>query len=125
MTKMVISARPDTKVLANVYQLYIVENQCAFRLISHSQGVTEATVNPNQTMKSAHQTVFLKIYFLPSVTVSGVSSMLRDICRSFQPRKDQSPMVRIVQVIKNPTLRKPFLPLSTASLATWSRSSHS
>jgi len=114
----VIRARPPTKVLAKVYQLYMVENQWALRLISHNQGVTEATVRPNQTINSADQTEFLKLYFLPYVMVSGVLSMLREIWRSFQPRKAHRPIVRIVQTMKKGTLRKPLLPLSAGSFAT-------
>ena len=35
---------PATKVLANVYQLYMVEYQCASMLISHNQGMVDITV---------------------------------------------------------------------------------
>jgi hypothetical protein len=39
-----IKARPDTKVEAKVYQLYIVLYQCASILINQSQGMVDITV---------------------------------------------------------------------------------
>ena len=47
---MVIKARPETNVLAKVYQLYMVEYQCAFKLINHSHGMDDNTVNANRTI---------------------------------------------------------------------------
>jgi hypothetical protein len=52
---------PDTKELANVYQLYIVEYQCASMLIIHNQGTVEPTVRANHTVNNAARIVPLKI----------------------------------------------------------------
>src|ERR1700753_743305 len=125
MIKMVISAIPDTQVLANVYQLYIVENQCALRLINQSQGVTDMTVNANQTIYTAAHTVLVKIYRFPSSTVSLVSSIDRERLRILTPKRVQSPIVRTVQIVKNMGLRNPDFPFSTSSFATTSLSTHS
>src|SRR5580698_4688447 len=125
MIKSVINAIPATKVLAKVYQEYMVENQCAFMLISQSQGAVDATVSANQTIYKEDHTVFLKIYFLPSSTLSGVLSISLEILRIFRPSKVHRPMVRMLHMIKKPGLRKPLFPFSTGSLFTRSLSSHS
>ena len=51
------------KVLAKVYQLYMVEYQCASILISHNQGTVEATVNakPYQVQGCPHR-IFINIF---------------------------------------------------------------
>src|SRR5712671_5986381 len=108
MTKRVIRATPATKVLAKVYQLYMVENQWALILISQSQGTVEATVNANHTIKREAQTVFLKIYFLPSSTGSGALSISRDMARIFLPNKVHKPIDKTVQIVKKVGFRKPF-----------------
>src|SRR5450432_2567527 len=110
MMNKVIRAMPDTKVLAKVYQLYMVEDQWGSMLISHNQGVTEATVRTNQTMYRADHTVFLKIYFFPSLTLSGVSSMERERLRILRPNSVHRPIDRMLHTVKKVGLRKPFLP---------------
>ena len=65
MTKIVRRAMPDTKVLANVYQLYMVLNQCGSMLISHIHGIVDPTVRPNNTTKNAAQKRFLFSQVLP------------------------------------------------------------
>src|SRR3982750_3357662 len=104
---------PATKVLANVYQLYIVLNQCALILISHNHGTVDATVNANHTIKTADHTVFFQIYLFPSSTVSGVSSISRLSCRILYPKTVQRPIVSVVQTMKNVGFRNPFFPFST------------
>ena len=106
---------PATNVLANVYQLYMVENQCALILISHNHGTVEATVNANQNIYTEDQTVFLKIYFFPSSIVKGVSSISREIWRIFIPSTVHKPIVNVVQVIKKVGLRNPFFPFNIGS----------
>src|SRR5687767_12060328 len=100
ITNRVISATPATKVLANVYQLYMVEYQCASILISHSQGTVDITVNTNHTMNNAAHTVFLKIYLRPaSMLGNGLLSSSRDNWRILRPSTIHSPMVSMVQII--------------------------
>src|SRR4030095_12575919 len=108
---------PATKVLANVYQLYMVEYQCASMLISHSQGMVEATVNANHTRYKAAHTVFLKMYFLPlSVSGKGFSSSSREIFLILYPNTIHRPMVSMVQTTKKLAFRKTLLPFSILSL---------
>src|SRR5215203_3301279 len=102
---MVINANPETKVLAKVYQLYIVEYQCAFKLINHNQGMEDNTVNANRTINTAAQTVLSQIYFLPSSIVSFRSSMLLERWRIFLPKSHQPPMVIIVHIVKKPLFK--------------------
>src|ERR1017187_3583029 len=120
-----MSAIPATNVLANVYQLYKVEYQCALMLMIQSQGITAATVNAYHTIYKEAQTVFLKTNFFPSSKLIGWSSDFRLICRIFNPMTLHKPIAAIVQVIKKPWLRNPFFPLRAASLATLVLSSHS
>src|ERR1700694_1035313 len=108
---------PATKVLANVYQLYMVEYQCASRLMSHSHGMEDSTVRANSTMKTAAHTVLFQIYFFPSSTVGLLSSMLRESWRTFFPSSHQPTMVMMVQTVKNFVLRKPDLCTSAESCA--------
>ena len=84
---------PDTKVLAKVYQLYMVLNQCASILISHSHGMVEPTVSANKTINMAAQTVLFHRNFLPSSCVIGVHLMRFDNCLIFHPTKLQTPSV--------------------------------
>src|SRR5450432_374702 len=125
MTNKVMSATPATNVLTNVYELYMVLNQWALRLISQSQGTVEATVKANQTIYSAAQMVFFQIYFLPSATVSGRASSSRLRLRILYPSTVHKPMVSVVQMIKNVGFKNPFLPSRMGSLATTALSSHS
>src|SRR5262245_23861226 len=82
ITNTAINAMPDTQLLANVYQLYMVLYQCASILISHSQGTVDITVNANHTMKIAAHTVFFQMNFLPaSVSCNGFSSSERESLR--------------------------------------------
>src|SRR5260221_12423681 len=108
---------PATKLLAKVYQLYIVENQRALMLMSQSQGTTEATVSANHTIYTAAHTVFLKIYFFASPRPRGVSSIERESWRIFQPKTIQRPMVSIVLTVKKPGERNPLFPFSASSWA--------
>src|SRR5687768_16512081 len=106
---MVMSATPATKLLANVYQLYMVEYQCALRLISHSQGMDDITVSANNTMKIAAHTVLFQIYFLLSPSDNLRSSMLVESERIFLPSSHDPTMVMMVQMVKNSRFRNPFL----------------
>src|SRR5687767_7347810 len=106
-----ISDIPATKVLAKLYQLYIVEYQCASILINQSHGVTDITVSANQTRNIAAQTVFFQIYaFLSSLLFKGLSSSSRDSLRILKPRMLQKPMVSIVHTVKNVIFRNPLFP---------------
>src|SRR5687768_13472283 len=97
--KIAISARPATNVLAKLYQLYMVEYQCASMLISQSQGTVDITVRANHTMNKAAQTVLLKIYFLPaSAFGKGLLSNSRESWRIFLPSIIQRPIVSTVQM---------------------------
>src|SRR6476620_7490583 len=117
-----ISARPDTHVLANVYQLYMVEYQCASMLISHNHGVVDMIVSANQIIYTAAHIVFFQIYLLPSSTVKGPLSASREIFLTLNPKILQSPIVRIVQMVKNGTFRNGFFPFKISSLLTASAS---
>src|SRR4030095_10904690 len=110
-------ANPDTKVLAKVYQLYMVENQCASILISQSQGMVEATVSAKNTMKMSAQMELVQRNFVPSSCVMG-SSDLFDNCLIFQPTKDQVPNVTSVHMKKKVGFRNPFLKFRMGSFAT-------
>src|SRR3954468_11453412 len=125
MTNNVISARPATNVLAKVYQLYMVENQCASMLISQSQGAVDITVNTNQTMNNEAQTVLVKIYLLLSATDGGgLLSRSYESLRILCPRILHRPMIRIVQIVKNVGLKKELLPFNTSSALTAAVSVH-
>src|SRR5215218_8479971 len=80
-TNNVISAIPATKVDAKVYQLYMVEYQCALMLMSHNQGIEDNTDNANNTIKMAAHTVLVQMKRLPSATVNGAASMERESWR--------------------------------------------
>ena len=111
---------PATKVLANVYQLYMVLYQCASILISQSQGIDDITVNAKNTMNKAAHTVLFQIYFFLSSRFNGLSSRLRESFLIFQPSNDQPAMVITVQTAKNPLFKKPDLCDSIASCFTCS-----
>src|SRR3712207_3076548 len=96
-TNRVMRAIPATKELAKVYQLYMVEYQCASRLISQSQGMDDSTVRAKSTINIAAHTVLFQIYFFPSSTVGLLSSMLRESCLIFLPSSHQPTMVMMVQ----------------------------
>src|SRR5450432_4377377 len=107
---------PATNVLAKVYQLYMVEYQCASILINHNQGIVEATVNANHTRNKAAHTVFLKIYFLPlSTSGNGFSSSSRERALILYPNTIHKPMVRMVHITKKLAFRKTLLPFSILS----------
>src|SRR4051794_27805440 len=111
MINKVIIARPATKLLAKLYQLYMVENQCALMLINQSHGVVEATVKAYHTIYNAAQTVVLKIYLLPASTLgSGLLSSSRELRRICHPSPIHKPIVSTVQTVKNVGLRNPLLP---------------
>src|SRR5450631_337610 len=98
-----MSDMPATNVLAKVYQLYMVEYQCASILINHNQN------------KAAH-TVFLKIYFLPlSTSGNGFSSSSRERALILYPNTIHKPMVRMVHITKKLAFRKTLLPFSILS----------
>src|ERR1700730_16208599 len=108
ITNRVIRAIPATKVLANVYQLYMVLYQCASTLINQSHGIEDMTVNAKTTIKIAAQTVLFQIYFFPSsIEARGLSSMLRESFLIFQPNNDHATMVKMVQPVKKVLFRKP------------------
>src|ERR1700692_1312411 len=107
-TNKAINATPATKVLANVYQLYMVLYQCASILINHNHGIDDITVNAKTTMNNAAHTVLFHIYFLPSsIEASGLSSRLRESFLIFHPNNDHDAMVKIVQPAKKVLFRKP------------------
>ena len=111
-----INASPATKVLPNVYQLYMVEYHFASILMSHNQGMDDMTVNAKKTMYKAAQTVFVQVYFLPSsVFANGLSSILRESLLIFLPNNDHAAIVKIVQKVKKPLFKKPDLPSNTSS----------
>src|SRR5437763_12964852 len=104
-----MSAQAATKVEAKVYQLYIVEYQCALRLMSQNRGMEDITVSAKSTMNKAAQTVLSQIYLLPCSTFNGVLSMLREMLRILRPSRDQPTSVMMVHTVKKPLLRKPDL----------------
>src|SRR5450755_979325 len=113
---MAISDRPPTNVLAKVYQLYMVEYQCASMLISHNQGMVEATVSANHTRNKAAHTVFLKMYRLPlSTSGRGLLSSSRERLLILYPSTIHRPMVRMVHITKKPGFRKALLPSNFSS----------
>src|SRR4028119_1153204 len=110
-----INATPATQVLANVYQLYMVEYQCASMLINHNHGTVDITVRANQTKKIAAQTVLFQMYFfLSSKVCKPPLSIWRDSLRILIPSTLHNPMASIVQIVKNPILRKGVLPFRIA-----------
>src|SRR6266513_3594377 len=97
-----------TKVLAKVYQLYMVLYQCESILINHNHGIDDITVNAKTTIKIAAQTVLFHIYFLPSSTEArGLLSRLRESFLIFQPNNDHDAIVKMVQPVKKVLFKKP------------------
>src|SRR5688572_8080133 len=115
-----MSDRPDTQVLAKVYQLYMVENQCASMLMSHSQGVVEPTLRAKITAKPPHHTVFLHSRRRPLSGERSQLSSCSDILRSFTVKKAHRPIVMMVAVVKKPLLRKADFQLNIRSCFTCS-----
>src|SRR5436190_17197816 len=100
-----MSAQPATKVLAQVYQLYIVEYHFASMLISQSQGMVDMTVSANTTKNRAAQTVFVQVKLFASSRLKDVLSMLRERRRTLEPIKYHSDTVSNVQTVKNPLFK--------------------
>src|SRR4029078_1497628 len=107
---------PDTKVLANVYQLYIVLNQCASMLMSHIHGMVEPTVRPNNMTKNADQNKFLSIQAF-AVSKSMVPIFSLSILRSliFLPTNAHSPIHKTEATVYTVGFKNPDFPLSTSS----------
>src|SRR5829696_3358044 len=116
-TNSVINAIPATKDEAKVYQLYMVEYQCASILINHNHGIDDKTVRPNNTAKTAAQTVLSQMYFFPSANDKGLLSISLERERIFLPRSHQPTIVIIVQTAKNVLFRKPALCSMAGSFA--------
>src|SRR4051812_15115039 len=95
-----MSAVAATKEDAKVYQLYMVEYQCASRLISQSQGMEDITVRANNVINTAAQTVLFQIYLFPSARVGLRSSMLRESWRILRPSNHQPTIVMMVHTVK-------------------------
>ena len=106
ITNMAINEQPATNVLAHVYQLYIVEYQCASILISQSHGMVDITVRAKTNNYIADHTVFVQVKLFPSSTVIGLLSMSRVRRRILIPISDHNPTVNKVHTTKNPLLRK-------------------
>src|SRR4051812_32822254 len=97
----------------------MVENHFASILINQSQGAVDITVNTNQTMNNEAHTVLVKIYLLLSATVGvGLLSRSYESLRILYPRILHSPIIRIVQMVKNVGLKKELLPFNTSSAFT-------
>src|SRR5689334_2643885 len=124
MTNKLINAHAGTNVLAQVYQLYMVEYQCESMLINQSHGMVDITVNAKTNRYSADQTVFVQVNLFPSSTVMGLSSMLRVSRRVFIPISDQRATVIKVHTTKNPLLRKGDFVCSATLSFTFSGSAH-
>lgn len=118
-----MSATPDTNVLANVYQLYMVLYQWASMLISHNQGMEDITVSAKTIINRAAATVFLNwnLYFCCAFS-NGASSVWREILRMRQPKKDQRITVSTVVMVKKVGFKNPFLKSKTLSCSTWAAS---
>src|ERR1051326_2648727 len=122
---MAINEQPATNVLAQVYQLYMVEYHFASMLMSHSHGIDDITVNPKNSIYKAAQTVFVQVNLFPSSTVKDLLSMLRDNCRILAPIKYQRETVSNVHTVKNPLFKKgdfvcnSWLPFTFAGSAHW------
>ena len=121
---MAINAHPATNVLAQVYQLYMVEYHFASMLISHSHGIDDITVNPKNTIYKAAQTVFVQVNLFPSSTLKVVLSMLRERLRILAPIKYQSDTVSKVQTVKNPLFKKGDLVCNSWLSFTFAGSAH-
>src|SRR5678810_482858 len=102
ITNMASNEQPATNVLAHVYQLYIVEYQCASILISQSQGMVDITVRAKTNKYMADHTVFIQVKLFPSSTVIGLSSMSRVRRRTLIPISDHKDTVNNVQTTKKP-----------------------
>src|SRR5687768_3243131 len=114
---------PATNVLANVYQLYMVEYQCASMLINHNQGTVDITVKANHTMNNAAHTVVLKIYRRPASTLgSGLLSISLDTLRIFHPSTVHPTMVSTVHITKKVVFKNGVFPFKIASCCTASLS---
>src|SRR5688572_19651433 len=100
---------PATKELAKLYQLNMVEYQCASMLINHNQGMEDIIVRANSTIYPAAQTVFFQMYFFPSSTLNGASSMLRDSWRIFLPNHHHPTIVMMVHTVKKVGFKNPDL----------------
>src|SRR2546423_14956512 len=109
---------PATKVLAKVYQLYIVEYQWALILISQSQGIDDITVKAKNTIYNAAQTVLFQINFFPSSMLNDLLSILRESFRILRPSNDHSTIVSTVHTVKNPLFKKPDFHSRTLSVFT-------
>src|SRR5689334_9761375 len=98
---------PLTKAEANVYQLNMVEYQCASMLMIHIHGVVLICVSAYTNRKPApHFTVFQYILVL----FLGAVSCASDNARNLRPKKDHRAIVTSVKPTNMPGFRKLFLP---------------
>src|SRR4030095_2814621 len=111
-----------TNVLAKVYQLYMVEYQCASMLINHNQGMVEPTVNAKNTTNTEAQMVLVKLKLFASCKVICRSSVRSESCLILRPTRLHTPSVIIVHVKKNAGLKNPLFCFRMGSRATSSLS---